>query len=321
MQYIFDAPIPLPWLLPDLLVLLLSLWVILFVVKKSQYPLPSLLEGFCFVFLYASLFENFAVVQGWYVYGESYLMVGDVPLSVPLIEMDVLILGLWLLQKFQIPDWCKPFIVGLMGMLQDFSLDPVAVRQVFTSNGIESGRWSWLFDKAMVNIYNIPVYNFPGWMLIMLYGSAYILLGRWWFRRSDYKPVVGYIYPFLALLLALVTMVSPLSNFLLWLQPFSSKGSNTEWIMLAFHLLFPSALLIIFWRGKMNQPLSLRKDLPVFAVPALLHLCDILCAISGGFSEVLWLVLLASAVHVTLLGWIFMQGSAARFQKPSPIKL
>lgn len=263
------------------------------------------------MFLYASLFENFAVVQGWYVYGESYLMVGDVPLSVPLIEMDVLLLGLWLLQKLQIPDWCKPFIVGLFGMLQDFSLDPVAVRQVFTSNGIVSGRWSWLFDKAMVNIYNIPVYNFPGWMLIMLYASIYILLGRWWFRRSGFKPAVGYVYPFIALILAMATMVSPLSNFLLWLQPFGAKGSGTEWIMLAFHLLFSSALLLIFWRGRMVMSLSLKDDLPVFAVPVIFHLSDILFAINGGFSEVLWLVFLASAVHVALLGWILFQSRKA----------
>ena len=85
----------------------------------------------------------------------------------------------WLLEKMEIPAWCKPFIVGLFGMLQDFSLDPYTVRQVFTVDGLTSGRWTWLAaPPGMVNIYNVPVYNFPGWMLIMLYASVFFLLGR-----------------------------------------------------------------------------------------------------------------------------------------------
>ena len=34
------------------------------------------------------------------------------------------------------------------------------------------------FPHGAVNIYNVPVYNFPGWMLIMLYASAYYLIGQ-----------------------------------------------------------------------------------------------------------------------------------------------
>jgi hypothetical protein len=309
MQYLFHTSIPVPWLLADILTILISLVVVVFVVQKSKHPASILLEGFGFVFLYASIFENFAVVQGWYIYGRSFLMIGDVPLSVPLIEMDVLLTGLWLLEKMQIPDWCKPFIVGLFGMLQDFSLDPVAVRQVFTTQSLATGRWTWLIKPGMVNIYDIPVYNFPGWMLIMLYGSIFVLLGRAWHKRSGYKTSVGYIYPFAAFFLALVAMVSPISQFLLWLAPFGAKGSNTEWIMLAFHLLFPAILLAVFWRGRMKMPLSLKDDYAVFAVIVLFHLSDILFAVSGGFTEVLWLVLLSSFVHVALLGFIFYAGA------------
>jgi hypothetical protein len=215
---------PVPWLLADILTILVTLLVGIFIVRKSWHPIVAMLECFGFVFLYASIYENFAVVQGWYVYGRSFLMVGDVPLSVPLLEMDVLVTGLWLLEKMQIPAWCKPFIVGLFGMLQDFSLDPLTVRQVFTVDGLTSGRWTWLLPTGAVNIYHVPVYNFSGWMLIMLYASAFYLVGRWWFRRSGYKPLVGYVYPLLATLLALLTLISPLSQFLLWLGPFFTKG-------------------------------------------------------------------------------------------------
>ena len=308
MQYLFHTSIPIPWLLGDILALLITLVVVIFVIRKSKHPAVDLLEGFGFVFLYASLFENFAVVQGWYVYGRSFLMIGDVPMAVPIIEMDVLIVGLWLLQKMDIPTWCKPFVVGLLGMLQDFSLDPVATHQVFTVQGVTSGRWTWLLPAGMSNIYQIPVYNFPGWMLIMLYASIYILIGRWWFTRSGYKAWVGYTYPLIGLFLALVTMVTPLSNFLLWLQPLASKGSSAEWVMLAFHLLFPSLLLVYFRRGRMKSSLSLKDDFPVFVVPLAFHLSDILFALVGGYIEVLWLVLLASVVHLALVGGIYWRG-------------
>lgn len=326
MQYLFQNLIPIPWLLADLLTLLVALCLLAFVIKRSKYPVVLLLEAFAFVFLYASVFENFAVVQGWYVYGRSLLMIGDVPLSVPLIEMCVLITGLWLLEKMQIPEWCKPFIVGLFGILQDFSLDPIAVRQTFESQGATTGRWTWLIQSWMVNIYDIPVYNFPGWMLIMLYASIFILLGRWWFKRSGYKPIVGYVYPFVSILLALIAMVSPLSQFLLWLAPFGTKGSNAEWIMLAFHLGFPTLLLILFWRGRMKQQLTLKDDFPILAVPVIFHLTDILFTLAGRHTNILWLVLLSSFVHVGVLTLIFSistktESLSQKAAKPSKLAL
>jgi hypothetical protein len=313
LQYLFQHPMPIPWLLADLLTLLITLIVVIFFVRKSRHPVVFLLECFAFVFLYASIYENFAVVQGWYIYGRSLLMIGEVPLSVPLIELDVLVTGLWLLEKMGIPDWCKPFIVGLFGMLQDFSLDPYTVRQVFTVDGLTSGRWTWLLKPGMANIYNVPVYNFPGWMLILMYATIFLLLGRAWFKRSGFKPVVGYVYPFIAILLALIALVTPLSQFLLWLAPVFTKGSFAEWIMLAFFLLFPIALLAVFWRGKMKYSISLKDDLPVFLVIGVFHLSDILFTLAGGYSEILWLILLVCFVHWALLGLICYKGMK---QKP-----
>ena len=142
----------------------------------------------------------------------------------------------------------------------------------------------------------------------MFYAAVFILLGRWWYKRSGYKPVVGYIYPFLMIFLALLAMVSPLSQFLLWLAPIFTKGSNGEWIMLGFHLIFPIILLALFWRGRMKYRITLKEDLPVFAVIGLFHLSDIIFTIAGGYKEILWLVLLSSAVHWLILGLIYAAG-------------
>jgi hypothetical protein len=318
-EYVFDTPIPWQWRVADIITVLISLLVVAYVIRKASHPVSVMLEGFAFVFLYAGLFENFAVVNGWYVYGRSLLMFGDVPLSVPLVEMDVFLVGFRLLQKMDIPDWCKPFVLGLLGMLQDFSLDPVAVRQVFTANGTTSGRWTWLLEPGMASIHSVPVYNFPGWMLIMMYATIYVLLGRWWFRRSGYTPAIGYLYPFIALSLAMITMVTPLSSFLLWLQPFFAKGSQAEWIMLAFHLAFPCVLLLFFWRGRMKSSVSLTGDLPIFAVAVVFHLMDIAGALAGGFGDVLPLVVASSVVHFALLGLIYHQGRRVKSEPGAEI--
>jgi len=311
MEYVFNHTIPAPWLLADLITVALSAVLILFVVRRTRHPGPVILECLAFVMLYAGLFENFAVVQGWYVYGRSLLMFGDVPLSVPLLEMDVLIAGLFLLEKMNLPDWAKPFVLGLFGMLQDLSLDPLAVRQVHTVGGITSGRWTWLLEPGATQFYDIPVYNFPGWMLIMLYGSIFTLIGRKIFKRSGYKSWVGWVYPFLAMLLALVAMVTPLSQVLLWLAPFGSKASASEWLMFVIHLVFPALLLILLWRGRMHSRFVFSADWPLFLVPMLFHFADILWIIAGGFTNVLWLALLASTIHGVFLAWIFLRGKTS----------
>ena len=91
--------------------------------------------------------------------------------------------------------------------------------------------------------------------------------------------------------LALLLMVSPISNFLLWLGPIFQKGDASEWPLLAIHLLVPIALLVFMWRGKMTQPFT-ADDLPIFVVPAVLHLSDIAFTLIGGHTEILWIVLL-----------------------------
>jgi hypothetical protein len=300
MKYLFTEPFPVPWMMQDLLVIGLSIYVFSVIIKRGRDPVQQMLEAIAFVFLYASVYENAACVMGLYSYGRSLVMIGYVPASVPLIEVCVLIVGFWFLEKTSLPKWTWPPIIGIFGMLQDFSLDPLAIRQVFTMAGTNSGRWNWLTSSSDPNILNVPVFNFPGWMLIMLYGSACILIGRWWYKRSGYKPLIGYLYPFLSMIVALLLMISPISNFLLWLQPFFQKTSNSEWIMLAFHLIVPTALLIFLWRGRMTQSFT-RIDLPIFILPIALHLSDILFTIVEGYTEILWIVLLSSGLQIGLL--------------------
>jgi len=310
MSYLFVEPFPGPWLVQDLIALILSLVLLVYIIKRNRHPVTTVLEVFAFVFFYASVYENAACVMGLYSYGRSFSMIGYVPAAAPLIEVCVLICGFWLLEKTAVPDWAKPPIIGLFGMLQDFSLDPLAIRQVFTSGGVTSARWNWLISATDVNILNVPVFNFPGWMLIMLYASSCLLVGRWWYRKSGYKPLVGAVYPFLTIFAALLLMISPISNLLLWFGPFFTKGSSIEWFMLAFHFIVPITLLAVFWRGRMTARIT-ADDLPIFLIPTALHLSDIVFTLIGGYSEILWIVLLASAAQTAFLAYVYLQGKKA----------
>ena len=50
LNYIFSEAIPIPWLVQDMIVLLLSLVLILAIIKREKHPIPRILEVVAFVF-------------------------------------------------------------------------------------------------------------------------------------------------------------------------------------------------------------------------------------------------------------------------------
>jgi hypothetical protein len=303
---------PLVWVIEDLVVVAVATVTLVFVIRKEERPAQIVLELSCFILFYAGAYENLGTILPLYHYGRSLIMIANVPITVPIIEYLVVYASLRMLGRMRIPTWCKPIVVGFFGMLQDFTLDPLAVRQVFETAGGSIGRWSWVMGAADVNIMGIPVFNFPGWMLILGWGSAFLLLGRFWFQRSGRRPLVGWVYPVLSMLGALLLLVSPVSQFLLWLAPFFKKGSPVEWILLAVHLAAPLLLLALVWRGRMNRRLTVRGDLPVFLVPVVFHASDLACTLVGGYTEILWLEALFTVLHLSILLAVFLKGRNVR---------
>ena len=107
LDYIFVDPFPVTWLVQDIIALLLCLYVLGVIIKREKHPVVTILEVFAFIFLYASIYENAAIVMGLYSYGRSLVMIGFVPASVPIIEACVLITGFWFLEKTTVPDWAE----------------------------------------------------------------------------------------------------------------------------------------------------------------------------------------------------------------------
>lgn len=305
MSHLLLTSVPMPWLVSDLVINALALWGLLFLVSRSERPVPLLLEVAALSLLYAAVFENAAVARGNYIYGRSLFMFGDVPASVPFEEIMILVMGLAMLGKAGMPVWTRPFITGLFGILQDLTLDPIATRQVFTVNGLTSGRWTWLPDGGPVNILHIPVYNFSGWQMIMTYGAICLLVGRALYRRSGFGCKTGLIYPFIAALVAVVLIHTPISMLALWLWPFFAQGGNSEWVMLGFWVALSLVLIAGTWPRRQGAGLSWAADWPFFAIPLLWHLFDIASAWVEGIGGILPLMLAATVAHMLLLAAFF----------------
>jgi hypothetical protein len=194
----------------------------------------------------------------------------------------------------------------LLGMLQDLTLDPLAVRQVFLSEGRSIGRWTWFYGEGHANLFRVPPYNFVGWVFILGIGAAAVLLGRWAYARSGKRAWVGVLSPFVLAPLGLGALWLPTTAFLMWLGPFFTQGSVAEWWMLGLHLAAPVVLLAVVWRGRMVSAFELRDDWPVLVVPALLHAMDLAFALGGGFFEIVPLQLAVTALHlgVIALAWV-----------------
>ncbi|MHB8070409.1 MAG: carotenoid biosynthesis protein [Candidatus Cryosericum sp.] len=295
------------WIVQDIIVYLFAIITVVFIIRHEKQAASVILEFVCFVLLYAAVFENFATLMDWYGYGRSVLMIFNVPASVPVMEYLVVYSGLRLADAMRIPTWCKPIFVGVMGILTDFSLDPLAVSQRFTTREGVIGRWTWYIGGSDIQIHAIPVYNFTGWFLLCGYAAVFLLLGRWWHRKTGYNATVGMVYPPLALLLSLGVLVSPLSSFLLWLAPFFTKGGVTEVIMLCSAFALFIAVMII-WRGRMTTALSLRGDYPILMIFVGLHVCNLLFAVIGGYWDILPITVPFATLHIFLVSFIFRRG-------------
>jgi hypothetical protein len=294
------------WVAMDVVVLLLAVYTVGFILQREEHPKQILLELFCFIFLFAGVYENMASVMGWYGFGRSIVMIFNVPITVPLIEALFTYAGIRFLSRLQMPKWAVVVMCGIFGVLADLTLDPLALAQV---RG-DIGRWSWYIEPGDVNFFGAPVYNYSGWFLICGIGSLFILLGRRWHEQSGHSRVVGLVYPPLCFLGALAVMVSPLSSFLLWLGPWGQRGSATEYVMFsAMFVLY--AVILAVWRGRVRGGWS-HASVAVFPVVfGVFYLTNLVFDCLEGRFDILVFSLPFIALHAAVYVWAVRSGRNA----------
>ena len=86
--------------------------------------------------------------------GIRLIMIGVVPLSILMFEAVIFYSALRFAETMNFPKWAIPFVVGILGVLQDMTIDPAAVFDLHLVNGAMEGRWNWTshYDKMFFGI-------------------------------------------------------------------------------------------------------------------------------------------------------------------------
>ena len=265
---------PITWIIMEVMS------VILFVIcmvhaLKSERPRQQLLELCCFV-LAAGIFEHFGVLTGNYWYSqERFMMFGLIPLSILLIEAVTMYSAMVLFDYLGMPRWCIIWFVGLMSMVQDFSIDPVYVHDIYVFDGLAQGHWNWKI-----------------------------------YARKK-KEWIGTAYPFLAAIFLLIPLIP---TALLLIKPIYSDNSTFlfwyELIAMILNFAFGVVLIVKFW--KRMSPVNIKKDgIVIFVLPAILHLYDIVVGFGLGIKQSYIPVVVFTVLHLGYLCAVYRRSRNA----------
>lgn len=301
---------PVTWLIAEVLASILFLVCIIHA-SKQEHGIIRILELLGFIF-YSAIFENIGVFTHIYDYNVNrIMMIGKVPLEILMIEAVIFYATLLLIEKLRIPNWGKPFAVGFLASFQDMSLDPSAVFDLHVLDDLTSGQWNWT-PRYDGTFFGIPFFNFSGWMYLMAYYTAAVLVGRWLYRKYK-KNIIGYLYPFVGGLLGVLLLVSPLTRFLLFVTPFFpiyTRGAEIAVLVVNFSV----GLGILLAFQKLGQSFNLKKEYPIFLIPLILHVFDIIIAFALKIEIAYIPVVVVSLIHLAYLLFVYLKG-----QKPGKI--
>ncbi len=295
---------PLTWAIAEFLAFCLFIYCLTDAMKQknNKMQIYRVFELIGFI-VYAGLFENIGVLGNTYDYSlDRLIMVGVVPLSILMFEAVIFYSALRFVEILNFPKWSRPIIIGFLGVLQDLTIDPVAVFDLNLVNGVLEGRWNWTLHYNGT-LFGIPFFNFTGWFILMFYYALLMQIGRNLLKKSGYKRKISIIYLILLPLLSFLLIISPLTQFILFLWPIFPLFLNrtAEIIMLSLVALI-SIITVIICR-KRSVIIDYKKNLVIWVIPLILHAFDIILAFSLGIRIAYIPVLLFSSIHLGYLGF------------------
>ena len=291
---------PITWIVMEVMSVVLFL-ICMIHALKSKRPLQQLFELCCFL-LAAGIFEHFGVLTGNYWYSqERFMMVGLLPLSILMIEAVTMYSAMVLFDYLNMPKWCIIWFVGLLSMVQDLSIDPVYVHDTYTFDGLVQGHWNWKIYYEPT-FFGIPFFNFSSWFYMTGLYAGLIAWGRQIYAKKR-KEWIGTAYPFLAAVCLLIPLIP---TALLLVKPIYSSNSTFlfwyELIAMIANFAFGAALIVKYWQKQ--SPVDVKKDgVVIFAVPAILHLYDIVVGFGLGIRQSYIPVVVFTALH---LGYLYV---------------
>lgn len=298
---------PLTWLLAEILSVALFFLCLVHAAKQDK-PGVRMLELSGFI-LAAGLFENVGVAVGIYDYNLNRMMMfGKVPIAILLFEAVIVYAGFLLAEHLRIPKWALPLVVGFFSSWQDMTVDPSAVFDLYTIDGVVSGRWNWWNMGYENGLFGIPFFNFSGWLYMIAYYSAFILIGRWIATKLEGKKgakVWDYSYPVLSgLLVTLALGAFPPTRLLLFGSFTEMHNRTPELVFMIINLAIPA--LILLFRGGLKKKIAALDFGVIFGVPIALHLWDILIAFARGIEIAYFPSVVVGGLHIALLMYYFI---------------
>ena len=297
---------PLTWVLAEVFSVVLLLICTIHAVKREK-PAIRLLELYGFV-LAAGLFENVGVAANIYDYNlNRFLLFGKVPFAILFFEAVIVYASLLLAERLKLPKWAIPLAVGFFASVQDMTIDPSAVFDTHTLDGVLSGRWNWQNMGYADGLFGIPFFNFSGWLYMVAYYTAFILIGRWLHKKYEdakYNEWIGIAYPILAGIFVPLALATPINTFLLFVFPFYPLHTRTpELVMMIINLAVPFVLLLLY--GKLKYKIDLQKDWVIFFIPVSLHIWDVIIAFFQKIESAYFPSIVIGLLHIGLLGYYY----------------
>ncbi len=189
-----------------------------------------------------------------YHYGDFFLMLDGAPICIGLGWAIIIYSGMEFVNNLEMPDFARPFLVGLLALNLDLAMDAVAIRLGF---------WNWVIDLNQ-QWFGVPWGNFWAWFIVVVSYSGFI----YWFRHKLSQrdsPLLKWVYPLISFLGAVLVLA--VTNYL-----FAYVFSSTELVSaLSMSLIILSGAVILY----VVKPRFVQKpqfDRTIFLVPFTFHL-------------------------------------------------
>lgn len=229
-----------------------------------------------------------------YEYGQFLIMIDGAPLCIGLGWAVIIYSGVEFVKNLDMPDFARPFLVGLMALNIDVAMDAVAIRLGF---------WNWIIPLDM-QWFGVPYGNFWSWFIVAtsFSGLVYWLRASGWHNSSKAWRV--WVYPFIALFGSILILAA--TNFLFVnLFAHSDIASTMAMVVLVY-----SGIIVVYVSRPKFIPVK-RLDWVVLSVPLVFHLFfTIVGFVSGIFNQltilaVVGILMFVLGIGIHLWPWYF----------------
>jgi hypothetical protein len=219
-----------------------------------------------FALVFGVLLEWMTIQQlAAYHYGEFFLMLDGAPICIGLGWAVIIYSGMEFVKYLNMPDYARPFLVGMLALNLDLAMDAIAIRLGF---------WNWVIPLDW-QWFGVPWGNFWAWYIVVVSYSGFL----YWFRhlqKQKKSPWLRWTYPLFSLLGSVVILA--VTNYI-----FANVFSKTELVSAMSMLLIILSGGVILYIVKPQFKPNAFTDPVILSIPLTFHLFFTIFGFVGGF--------------------------------------